>query len=295
MQLSIAIPAYNHAAFITDTLLSIKNQQLKAYEIVVIDDHSQDETAEVVMACAQKYQLPIRLFKNTRNRGITYTISRAAGLASGRYLCFFNSDDVYLPHALQPLIDTLENNPNTAIVYGNGTYLHQGNLRGQMLQAQTNEFIKLKQGAEAMLFYIWTYPPRLFLQTALMRSDFFRSIGGFPDNALAEDWTLNIKIFEGLIKQKKAYVFLPDHITFAHRQHVANTSKQLLLQAFKSAYTVKHFTPLALRHLGLANTYLKRHHIYKAQGDVQNAQRFYRLYEKHKIRYEANPPNTITF
>jgi hypothetical protein len=79
-------------------------------------------------------------------------------------------------------------------MYSNDTYLTPDGKLQDVIHTE-KEIKILKQGVQATLFDLWTATSRLFLQTAMMRNDFFRSIGGFPDNARAEDWTLNIKIF----------------------------------------------------------------------------------------------------
>jgi len=290
MLLSIAIPAYRHEHYIADTLRSIKNQNLADYEIILVDDCSPDQTYEIAARCAQDYQLPVKLFRNSRNRGILATISRATALSSGQYLCMINSDDVYLDQALPVLIQVLESQPDSAVVYSNGTYLVNDSYQGQILGEA--EFKLFDQGVQSVLFYLWTQASRLFLQTLMIRNDFFRAIGGFPDNALAEDWSLNIKIFEGLVKQRKTCSFLPQHLNFAYRYHAHNTSKNLLPHALKTVCTIKQFTPRPLRHLGLANVYLKRAIIHKNSGDLKYANRFYTLHQKHKLLYEANPLTT---
>lgn len=285
---SIAIAAYNHEKFIGDTLLSIKNQNLPDYEIVVVDDCSRDRTCDVTQSYANKFNLPVKLFKNSRNLGILKTISRATALTSGKYLSLFASDDVYLDNGLLPLLSTLEKNQNVVIVYSNGTYLSHGNqLSGSV---HTDKEIQiLNQGTQATLFYLWTETSRLFLQTAMIDNNFFRSIGGFPDNARAEDWTLNIKIFEGLLKQKKDYIIAPKHFNFAYRREGSNISKNLAYQTFNTVYTAARFVPKELRHLCLTNVYFKRWQIYENSGDLQNAERCRLLHEKHKAIYEANP------
>lgn len=285
---SIAIPAYNHQNFVGDLLLSIKNQNLPDYEIVMVDDYSTDQTYHVAQSCANQLNLPLKLFRNSRNLGILKTISRVAALTSGKYLCLFNSDDVYVHNGLLPLLNNLEENPDVMIIYSNGTYLMpNGKLQGIILTGTEIEI--LKQGVQSTLFYLWSGTSRLFLQSTMMRNDFFRSIGGFPDNAQAEDWVLNIKIFEGLLKQKKNYMVLPENLSFAYRNHSSNTFKNLKYHTFKTVYTTARFVPKELRHLCLTNLYLKRWGIYQNAGDEKNAERCRLLHEKHKKIYEINP------
>jgi glycosyltransferase involved in cell wall biosynthesis len=285
---SIAIAAYNHEKFIGDTLLSIKRQNLSDYEIVIVDDCSSDLTCACIEYHAQKFNLPVKLFRNSRNQGILKTIKKATELITGKYLCIFSSDDIYLDNGLTLLLTALEKNEEAVVVYCNGRIVRgceQPN--GEILKKK--EIDILSKGGQETLFYLWTEIPRLFLQSTMMRTDFFQLIGGFPVNARAEDWTLNIKIFEGIYRHSKKYLFMPFSYNFAYRQHNANTSKNIAHQVFNTVYTAARFVPKELRHLCLSNIYDKYWEIYERDGDLINAERCQLLYERHHEIYQVNP------
>lgn len=105
---SIVIPTYNRAGFIADTLRSIVGQTYQAFEILVVDDGSKDNTAEVVAAFTTDARVQY-LPKANGERGA----ARNYGLrkAQGEYVIFLDSDDRMLPEHLATLhrkIDELE-------------------------------------------------------------------------------------------------------------------------------------------------------------------------------------------
>jgi glycosyltransferase involved in cell wall biosynthesis len=96
MLFSIVVPTYNRAHLIEPTLRSLLKQEFPDYEIIVVDDGSEDATDHVVAGINSP---KIRYYKRknaeraaSRNFGVTVSL--------GRYINFFDSDDIALPHHL---------------------------------------------------------------------------------------------------------------------------------------------------------------------------------------------------
>jgi glycosyltransferase involved in cell wall biosynthesis len=100
---SVIVPSYNRARFLPFTLESILRQQLPAVEVIVADDGSTDNTAEVV----ERYGNRVRLLQ-LRNGGAA--AARHAGVlaSTGKLIAFCDSDDVWRPNHLLALSDVLE-------------------------------------------------------------------------------------------------------------------------------------------------------------------------------------------
>ncbi|MDF7810199.1 glycosyltransferase family A protein [Hymenobacter sp. YC55] len=107
---SVIIPTYNRASFIADTLRSVLAQTFAAFEIIVVDDGSKDNTAEVVQQFTQpsvQYH-----FKENGERGVARNYGFAR--AQGAYVLFLDSDDVLHPNHLATLHAAIQqqNQPN---------------------------------------------------------------------------------------------------------------------------------------------------------------------------------------
>ena len=105
-RVSIIIPTHNRSELLSNTISSVLNQTLKDFEIIVVDDHSTDNTPNVVKS-----------FNDTRiryvlNDGINSgpSVCRNLGIsnASGEYIAFLDDDDEWLPKKLQTQIDVLD-------------------------------------------------------------------------------------------------------------------------------------------------------------------------------------------
>jgi len=106
---SIIMPAYNCGDFIGVTLDSVINQTYKNWETIVVDDCSTDNTAEVVQEYINKDNR-IKYHKLVKNSGAAVSRNEAVDLASGKYMAFLDSDDVWFPDKLTKQIGFMKEN-----------------------------------------------------------------------------------------------------------------------------------------------------------------------------------------
>ena len=110
--ISIVVPTLNQAAFIEQTLASIVGQNWPRTEIIVIDGGSTDGTREIVG------RYPVAHFISEKDRGQADAINKGMRLAKGDILAWLNSDDYYLPLALNRAIAALGDLTQPRLVYG---------------------------------------------------------------------------------------------------------------------------------------------------------------------------------
>lgn len=104
-KISVVIPTYNRARLIESSVKSVLSQTYQNLEVIVVDDASTDNTAEVVKAISDSRVKYVRLEKKSRacaarNKGIEQ--------ANGKYIAFNDSDDRWLPEKLQRQYDFLK-------------------------------------------------------------------------------------------------------------------------------------------------------------------------------------------
>lgn len=116
-ELSVIIPAYNEEALIVSTLNCLQSYlaaRPESYEIIVVDDGSQDQTAESVRQLQQKNER-IRLLVNAQNGGKGFSIQRGVLESRGQFVIFTDADLPYELDAIDGFLTALRNNCDLAI------------------------------------------------------------------------------------------------------------------------------------------------------------------------------------
>lgn len=100
MRISAVIPAYNSAAFILGALDNIANQSVPVDEIIVVDDGSNDDTAEKVQQWSDT--APVTLVRQ-KNSGPSAARNRGIDQATGDWIAFLDADDRWTPRKIEGL------------------------------------------------------------------------------------------------------------------------------------------------------------------------------------------------
>jgi glycosyltransferase involved in cell wall biosynthesis len=120
-RISAIIPAYNRAQFLGQTLDAIASQTEPPDEIIVVDDGSTDNTAAIVAA----FPANIRYIR-INNSGAPVARNVGAAQASGDWLWFCDSDDLWRPEYLARVRDLLDTQPQPKFVFGNFRLVRNG-------------------------------------------------------------------------------------------------------------------------------------------------------------------------
>ena len=112
---SVVMSTYNRSKDDQDLLSrainSILNQTYKDFELIIINDGSDDKTAEVLQNFANQDKRII-ILTNTQNKGLPYSLNRGLDQAQGKYIARMDDDDYSLNHRLEKQVHFLDNNPH---------------------------------------------------------------------------------------------------------------------------------------------------------------------------------------
>ena len=120
--ISIIICTYNRAKYLNKCITSILDQTNKKWELIIVDDGSDDNTFNIVNNYIQSYS-NIRYVKH---KNLKLALSRNVGLllATGKYITFLDSDDTYKENHIQSRLDFMKKNKQVDLIYG-GVDLHE--------------------------------------------------------------------------------------------------------------------------------------------------------------------------
>jgi len=97
---SVIMPAYNAGRFLEEAVRSVMTQTVTDWELLILDDGSKDDTAQIAESLAAE-DARIRFLPNERNMGVARTRNRGFDLCRGQYVALLDSDDVWLPEKLE--------------------------------------------------------------------------------------------------------------------------------------------------------------------------------------------------
>ena len=114
---SVVMPVYNGAKnnYLHRSIASILNQSFKDFEFIMIDDGSSDNSWEILQSYAAK-DSRIKLLKNDKNRGISYSRNRGNDAARGKYIMLMDQDDDNHPQRMAKQVGFMEERPWLDIV-----------------------------------------------------------------------------------------------------------------------------------------------------------------------------------
>ena len=114
---TIAIPVYNRLGYIEEAVESVVSQTETDFELVIVDNCSNDGTWEYLKQLSDER---IRVFRNEQNIGMVFNWRKCIEYANGKWFKFLMSDDIMLPGAIKATRDIIENNPQIFVIISAG-------------------------------------------------------------------------------------------------------------------------------------------------------------------------------
>lgn len=117
-KVSVIVPGYNHAPYLRERIESILNQTMRNLEVILLDDCSEDESADILRRYAAMDSRVSHVVINNQNSGSTFRQwNKGLELASGEYVWIAESDDSTTPEFLETLCLQLDRHPNAVMTY----------------------------------------------------------------------------------------------------------------------------------------------------------------------------------
>lgn len=202
-KVSVIVPNYQHERFLEQRLKSIQNQNFKDFELILLDDASQDKSPQILEAFHQEWANS-QLLINTENSGSPFKQwNKGVEMSKGEYLWIAESDDYCQANLLESLVSLMDRNPNLGIAYGHSMMVNEEGVEINSY-AENLEFIFKSQawredfiisGKQACQDWLFHHNPIPNASGILMRKSAYLEVGGAdPKFRLNGDWELYARI-----------------------------------------------------------------------------------------------------
>ena len=215
---SVIIPTYNRAHLIGRALDSVLNQTYKDFEVIIIDDGSQDNTKEIVDCFTDRR---IRYICLERNMGAGAARNKGIEASEGYYISFQDSDDEWLPDKLKKQVDILDAGfSEVGYVYTDMCKVHRNGKDEPWLSPT---IVQGKIINEQRLDY---QVHRLGIQTTLIKKECFEKVGIFDERFPR---LIDLDFFVRLAKQFDSYHIKEPLVQFHTSNGISSNEKNLAI------------------------------------------------------------------
>jgi glycosyltransferase involved in cell wall biosynthesis len=173
---AIVMPCHNYGHWVEEAIRSVQAQTLQPTELLVMDDGSTDDSAEILdrLAAELSPTLPVRVIHQA-NAGLVTTLNRAVHETTSPYIAFASADDMLLPRFLERLVAALDDDRDAGFAY----------CKMQLFGDETGVHLTYPFSAGRLIFDI-----NYVAGASVVRREAFNAAGGFRDLPGHEDWDL---------------------------------------------------------------------------------------------------------
>lgn len=250
---SIIVPCYNQAQYLTQTVESILCQTYNNWECIIINDGSSDNTAGIAKLCAQKDSRIKYIYQ--ANQGVSSARNNAIRLSTGKYILCIDADDLISNSFVQKMVDVLDSKIDVKVVASK-----------VRLFGKKNKTVRFPKYSLTSLMY-----RNLFVVTSMFRRIDFENSRGFNENMKfgLEDWDFWLSLLK-----KGGDVVRLNNILFYYRIKKSSRNKDI----DKRKYEVLYET-LFENHQDLYSTHYPDYESFKKHANIINSLK-YRIIKK---------------
>jgi glycosyltransferase involved in cell wall biosynthesis len=178
---SIIIPTYNRAKLLPEAIDSVLKQTFRDLELIVVDDGSTDETAQIL----QDYDSNIQVIRQ-HNQGVSAARNRGILHADGELIAFLDSDDLWKPRKLKVQVEYMRAHPEVMICQTEEIWMRRG--------------ARVNPGKKHKKYSGWFFENMLPLcivspSAVIMRRELFAHVGMFDESLpVCEDYDLWLRV-----------------------------------------------------------------------------------------------------
>lgn len=192
MLVSILLPAYNAASTLHATLETVFAQDWTDWEIIIVDDASEDDTLAQAHLSATRYPDQIRVLANAHNEGSGATRNRALAASNGTYIASFDADDLWSASKLRQQVAALEKHSRAGLVWGPGWYANATGEPTRLQEIPLSDAQQLLEPPQLVELLLDGVAP--FTSSVMVRRTVAMAVGGYELLRRGQDMSFLYKI-----------------------------------------------------------------------------------------------------
>ena len=196
--LSVVIPTRNRAQLVCEAIESALSQRHGQVEVIVVDDGSTDNTADVI---AERFRSHVQVLRHEERRGAGASRNTGIRAARGHLVAFLDDDDLWLPGKLDAEISVLEQFPDAKAVVSD-TLIFLNGEREELSFFERNGLLEATNGQARLISeinWLWTNSMKgVAMSSVTVQRDILNSIGQawFPEDlTTCEDWEFEMRVY----------------------------------------------------------------------------------------------------
>lgn len=280
---SVIIPTYNRAHLVSRSIQSVLNQTYQDFELIIIDDGSNDNTEDVIEEF-QKKDKKIRYIRHDKNKGGSAARNTGVRAAKGEYIAFQDSDDEWFPEKLEKQMKIFENMPTeVGVVYSDMWRICRGKRKywcspiikpedGVVYNQALDRFMGMGMG--------------IGIQSAIIKRKCFNTVGMFDESFHR---FIDLELFIRLSKYYYFYHINEPLVNYYNTGKGISTNNEALIEAYelifkKYSYNiVKNKRTLAKYQYSVGNILCQNDKMTRGRAYLLQAVKLYPLNIKYLV------------
>lgn len=249
-KVSIVIPVYNVEAYLVECIESVLNQTYQDFEIILIDDGSKDSSGEI---CDQYVEKDKRIqVIHQANGGLSAARNRGLEAATGKYIYFFDSDDIIVPQTLELLTEMAEKDKAEVVFFDAEVFFTDCDPDPKVYRYERSRKYLSASGREMLITLLQTDEYRTAVPLMLFKREYLKSN--------------QLKFKEGILHEDELFTFW---VYFANGM-VSHCHEKLYLRRMRAA-SIMTGAAMIKRYESMYNIYFELADMYQNKeiyGDV---------------------------
>jgi glycosyltransferase involved in cell wall biosynthesis len=222
--------------------------------LYIIDDCSTDDSVDKITRYISKseHQKQINFIVKDKNYGVVDSLNKCLDCCDTEFIYLMASDDIVIGSQLAKVVEILNNDSGLKFVIAGGINLFMDGSESHVYGKTHKRFFNLPADRRTEELYL-NCPSPILSQSSVIRTSALKSIGGWDESLIADDYAMFIKLLSKFSQNEHDFRYLPEIVCVKYRHHDGNNYKKLLRQYNVAFQTLAKLTPERLKQKALAN------------------------------------------